>query len=130
MNTHICYQIKPLQSIEQVREVFKLDSPDAFTWLFVGTGGVHGSHDSLDAAMLALNSGRKPRVTVLVVHAKEVCTRYGSIEIETADDVDFLRHCVGFSLSRIEDTQARHLAQFVRSDEDTQIDVSGTSPQG
>lgn len=92
-----------LVEIESYEEIGGLVA-DELNWIFTGTSGVHGTYasasDLLDPKQYTWISDQtvrdeegeeyKPGLTVLVIHPRLVCTRYGHIEV-TKQNVEWLR---------------------------------------
>lgn len=92
-----------LVEIQSFKEIEGLEA-DSLNWIFTGTSGVHGTsetaEDYLDPSQYTwigdntvkdVNGEEyQPTITVLVIHPRLVCTRYGDIKV-SKKDIEWLR---------------------------------------
>lgn len=97
------YDTIQLDGIESLKEIFSEGTADERNWCFVGTSGVHGWSTKLDAWPDTTT------FTVLVVQPRLVVCYYGEVEIETEDELEWLRSLVESSLEAIEKSQTPNL---------------------
>lgn len=94
------YSLVNLESFEEIKGLVA----DEINWIFTGTSGVHGlgtkASDYLDESQYTWLSDKtvrdsdgeeyQPSITVLVIHPRLVCTRYGHFKV-TKQDLLWLR---------------------------------------
>lgn len=95
------YSLVELESYEEIDGL----KADELNWIFTGTSGVHGTYETAadylneenykwidEQTVKDLKYGEEyqPSITVLVVHPRLVCTRYGHIEV-TRKQIESLR---------------------------------------
>ena len=94
------YSLVKLESFEEIDGL----EADSLNWIFTGTSGVHGSGisalDLLDPKQYEWISDQtvrdeydeeyKPTLTILVIHPRLVCAKFGDVEI-TKQNVEWLR---------------------------------------
>jgi len=89
-----------LKSLEDLKKVFPDGKADEYNWCFLSTSGVHGLCTTLD------DIEEFPEdITVLVVHPRLVCLRYGNIQIISKDDVEWLRGLVRSTIDAVGESQ-------------------------
>jgi len=104
------YSMFVLESMDDVRSCFPGGKADSLNWMFCSTSGVHGSYNTLERAERQWDieeEGRHParHITCVVLQPRIVCVRYGTIMMESKDDIEFIRGIVKSTLEEV------HLAQ-------------------
>jgi hypothetical protein len=84
------YSILKLESMAALRELFPSGKADDMNFVMFSTSGVHGTYTTIEEAEAELQHGEAATITVVVVHPRIVCMRYGNLVI-TMDDVPFLK---------------------------------------
>lgn len=91
------HKLDETTKLRDIKECFPEDKADALNWLFVGTGGFHGSTKTLNDAediLLGVSSEKaiegKTLITLLVVHPALCVLKWCEVFIEL-DDIDWLR---------------------------------------
>lgn len=84
------FKIKPEEGMALLRSLFPKGYVDDMNFVIFSTSGVHGSYTTIEDAAAEPDEDGKRRVTVLIVHPRLVCLKYGHIEFELSD-VPFLR---------------------------------------
>jgi hypothetical protein len=99
------YNIFRFHGIEALRKIFPDGEANDLNFVLFSTSGVHGHYMTIEdcEASLAKYGVREwqknehvpddycsPEITVLIVHPRLVCLRYGNVAF-TADDIPFLK---------------------------------------
>lgn len=88
-DNYTCVEIK---NIKEVYDIFAKE--DCQSWLFVGTGGFHGTEQTLcemEKTILTFHSERNSwYCTVLIIEPQQCSLKWGEVEVKL-EDVDFLR---------------------------------------
>lgn len=99
--------VKEVTNFRDVAAIMKEEG----NWLFVGTGGWHGTSMSLDDCVRILK-GEDDKwlpggayVTVFIVNPARVTLRWGEIKLKNQNEVDYLRSKIKETLLEIEDSQ-------------------------
>ena len=112
------YEFIELRSMREIRTIFPDGEADERNWLFVATGGYHGTHRGLNEAEKVLRDAEdrysntmengKTFVTVLVVHPRLCVLKYGEIQVNL-EELKFLRKLVQSSIESIKKSQEDNL---------------------
>lgn len=99
--------IQELINFRDVVKEFPDGGADSEHWLFVGTGGWHGSYATLDDCELILRDMHPTwkkdgaYITVLVFNPKEVYVRWGQIHLKSLTEIEWIRNQVKATLDII-----------------------------
>lgn len=110
------YNVEEIKSMREVREIFNQcpnKTADRNNWLFIGTGGFHGSKESLDDLEEIILGARKHKplpggkwgVTILILQTLTCRLRYGHIDVDL-DEIDYLRGLCRATLKEIYESQS------------------------
>lgn len=112
------YEFIELRSMREVKTIFPTGEADERNWLFVATGGYHGTERGLNEAEKVLRGAEdsysetmengKTFVTVLVVHPRLCVLKYGEIQVNL-EELKLLRQLVKSSLEAIQRSQEDNL---------------------
>lgn len=112
------YDFIELRSMREVKAIFPSGQADERNWLFVATGGYHGTHRGLNEAEKVLRgdpeaySGTmengKTFVTVLIVHPRLCVIKYGEIQVNL-EELKLLRNLVKSTIEAIQKSQEANL---------------------
>jgi len=93
--------------LDFLRAYFHPHGPREDRFLLLSTGGIHGSGNTLDDAEKSFEPGLRldsfdryhvRRIAFLVVESAKVSTVYGSLLVESRDDIELLREWVERSI--------------------------------
>lgn len=110
------YSIFEIENIDEIRTLFYTDykgqpisepTVNSMNLLIAGTSGVHGSGVSLDEVEQGWDDeeeGYGHSVTLLVIHPRLVCLKYGDVEIEKSD-IPWLRKVITKSIEALTESQ-------------------------
>jgi len=111
------YEVIELRSIQEVYSLFPNGVADRLNWLFLSTGGPHGSFDNIEDAEYILR-GEDPKtqplpngrtlITVLVLQPSRCTLYWGEIQVNL-EDLNYLRKLVRSTLKFIELSQGGNL---------------------
>lgn len=117
LTSHLTSEMQTTEcTVSRIKEFFSEDkdddtSTDELNLLFLGTSGVHGWYGDLDECEEQLKhvgekdewdeTIYKPSITVCMVHTRVCCIQYGNIDIESQDDIDYLRRICTRSIKAI-----------------------------
>ena len=91
------YQV--VKEVTNFRDVAKLMKEEG-NWLFIGTGGWHGTSMTLDDCVRIMKGEDETwlpdgsYVTVFIVNPKAVSIRWGEIKLKAENEVEYLRNKV------------------------------------
>ncbi len=110
-----------IKTIEDIKIIFPKGEADDINLFIASTSGVHGTYRTLDDIQryhtdpikYRLDEGIEseeyfPELTVLVIHPRLVCLRYGNIEVNP-DDIPYLRKLINSSIKEMADSQKGNL---------------------
>ncbi len=81
------YSILKIWYMKELRELFPSGEADELNFVLFSTSGVHGHYDTIEDAEMYLEEhpSGKADLTVLVIHPRIVCLRYGTIKVGRYD---------------------------------------------
>ncbi len=100
--------------IQELRRMIPV--ADSMNWLFLSTGGIHGHYGVLDEVEERWDEpdtedDHHHNITVLVVKPRMVMMHYGTIELRSMDDIQFLRERVTETLDAVAFSQIGNKAE-------------------
>lgn len=95
----IYYSVQKLKGdgMEALRALFPDGHVDADNFVLFSTSGVHGTYTTIEQAESRLTAPQQEAydlpssVTFLVVQPRIVCLRYGSVQVKSASDAEWLK---------------------------------------
>jgi hypothetical protein len=103
--------VKEITSVREVQNIMRENGVDNNNWLFLGTGGWHGTNKTLDDCERILKGEDETwlpggaYVTVLLINPKAVSIRWGEVHVRTLNEANWLREKVRETLDIIPITQ-------------------------
>lgn len=103
------YETLEIRTMQEVRELFPNGIADNRNWIFVGTGGVHGSTSSIEDCEYILRGedqfveplpNGKTLITVLIAHPHKCVLRWGEVQV-SMDDLNYLRKLVRSTIDSV-----------------------------
>ena len=91
--------------LDELRERFPDGLADSLNWIVASTSGTHGTYATLDD----IERGESDTLTVLIIMPRIVGMLYGNVQVESQDDIDFLRRLINSSMAKIFETQVGNL---------------------
>ena len=111
------YEVIEIRTIQEIKDLFPNGIADGRNWIFLSTGGVHGSDNTIQDAEYILRGedldeqplpNGKTLITVLIVHPVTCVLRWGEVQV-SMDDINYLRKLVRSSLISIQDNQGGNI---------------------
>lgn len=100
--------VQELINFRDVVAAFPDGVADNNHWLFVGTGGWHGSHTTLDDCELILRDAHPTwkkdgaYITLLVINPYEVSVKWGQVHLKNLTEIEWCRKQVKATLDIIQ----------------------------
>ena len=111
------YNTAEIRSMQEIYEWFPNGVADQRNWIFLSTGGVHGSLNTIEDAEYILR-GEDPDeeplpngrtlITVLIVRSAACMLLWGEVQVNM-DDLQYLRKLVRSSLENIHESQGGNI---------------------
>ena len=96
-----------LKTIEDLKTIFPDGKADDLNWVFLSTSGVHGSYTTLDDLEKDpdyadnIDENGNAHITVLVLHPRMCCIKFGHMDINVKRDSAYLRGLVKSTVKEI-----------------------------
>jgi len=97
-----------LETIDDLKKIFPQGKADSLNWVFLSTSGIHGSYVSLDDLEKDpdfkedIDEEGNANITVLVVHPRMCCIKFGQMRFNLKKDSAYLRGLVKSTVEEIE----------------------------
>lgn len=111
------YEIKEIRSIQEIYALFPNGIADRRNWIFLSTGGVHGTDNTIDDAEYILRGedldeeplpNGRTLITLLIVQPVACVLLWGEVQVNM-EDLQYLRKLVRSTLENIVDSQGGNL---------------------
>lgn len=111
------YETIEIRSIQEIRELFPNGIADERSWIFLSTGGIHGSTNTIEDAEYILRGedmdeqplpNGKTLITVLIVHPATCVLRWGEVQVNM-EDLNYLRKLVRSTIESIHNSQGGNI---------------------
>ena len=119
--SHSHYSVCSLDDIDDLKRIFPEGKCNTLNWFYLSTSGVHGSYTTLDDIEKGWDIVKKEGwdeevddwpegycgrdITVGVLMPRMAKVIYGNIELETRDDIRWLRELLNSSIEAIVESQ-------------------------
>ena len=111
------YEIAEIRSMQEIYTLFPNGVADGRNWIFLSTGGIHGSDNTIEDAEYILR-GEDPDeeplpngrtlITVLIVRPAACVLLWGEVQVNL-DDLNYLRRLVRSTLENVTDSQGGNI---------------------
>ena len=111
------YETIEIRSVQEIKELFPNGIADERNWIFLSTGGAHGSFNTIEDAEYIIRGedtdeeplpNGKTLITVLIVHTKTCVLRWGEVQV-SMDDLTYLRRLVRSTIENIQYSQGGNI---------------------
>lgn len=111
------YETIEIRSIQEIREIFPNNIADERNWIFLSTGGIHGSKNTIEDAEYILRGedpdesplpNGKTLITVLILHPTSCVLRWGEVQAGM-EDLNYLRKLIRSTIESIHWSQRRNI---------------------
>jgi len=111
------YKTIEIRTMQEIRDLFPNGIADERNWIFLSTGGIHGSDNTIIDAEYILRgedpdeeplSNGRTLITVLIVHPATCVLRWGEVQVNM-DDLNYLRKLVRSSIDSIHYSQGGNI---------------------
>ena len=96
-----------LKTIEDLKTIFPDGKADDLNWVFLSTSGIHGSYITLDDlekdsdCAECIDDEGNTHITILVLHPRMCCIKFGEMKINLKNDSQYLRGLVKSTVEEI-----------------------------
>ena len=96
-----------IKTIEDLKTIFPDGKADDLNWVFLSTSGVHGTYTSLDDLEKDpdyaenIDDEGNTHITVLVLHPRMCCIKFGEMKFNLKADSAYLRGLVKTTVTEI-----------------------------
>jgi len=96
-----------VKSIEDLKTIFPEGKADDLNWVFLSTSGVHGSYTTLEDLEKdpdyadSIDEDGNSHITVLVLHPRMCCIKFGHMKFNLKKDSAYLRGLVKSTVEEI-----------------------------
>jgi hypothetical protein len=111
MNVEGYEVVNELTSFRDVAALLKTNN----SWVFLGTGGWHGTSMSLDDCDSILRGDHEKwlpggaYITVFIIDPAKVSVKWGEIHLRNLNEVEYLREKVAETLEKIKESQQNNV---------------------
>ena len=111
------YETIEIRSVQEIKELFPNGVADKNNWIFLSTGGMHGSKNTIEDAEYILRGEDRDEeplpngrtlITVLIVQPVRCMLLWGDVQVNM-EDLNFLRKLVRSTLENIISSQGGNL---------------------
>ncbi|MFI5405130.1 MAG: hypothetical protein ACHQ1D_01315 [Nitrososphaerales archaeon] len=111
------YEIKEIRSVQEIYTMFPNGIADSRNWIFLSTGGVHGTDNTIDDAEYILRGedldeeplpNGRTLITVLIVQPTACVLLWGEVQVNM-DDLTYLRGLVRSTIINIHNSQGGNI---------------------
>jgi len=114
------YGIYEAFTMEHIKNIFPEGKANSLNWFVASTSGVHGTSTDLKEIEKTIKTPIDQRIeddenyyptelTFLIIMPRMVTVTYGNVEIQTQEEIDYLRGLIKSSVKEIAKTQANNI---------------------